>query len=197
MFSPDDDLRWLALAIRLSEKCPPSASAFSVGALIIDENGTELSRGFSRERPHFHAEESALDKLESNDERLRTATLYSSLEPCTRRRSRPRTCTELIISAGIRRVVIAWREPPIFVPDAHGAGALRAAGIEVVEYPELAAAAAGVNAALMTGAVAGVGAGKVVHESADARTPGMRRRGPRRIRANPAARSSVPSSDLG
>lgn len=44
---------------------------------------------------------------------------------------------------------IAWREPPTFVHDAHGVEALKAAGIEVVEYPDLAQAAAAVNAKLV------------------------------------------------
>lgn len=149
MRSPHDDRRWLSLAIELSKRCPPSTTAFSVGAVIVDDHDVEISRGFSREKPSFHAEESALDKLNPGDDRLPAATLYSSLEPCTRRRSRPRTCTDLIISAGIRRVVIAWREPPIFVHDAHGIEALTAAGVEIVELPELADAAAVVNAALL------------------------------------------------
>jgi diaminohydroxyphosphoribosylaminopyrimidine deaminase / 5-amino-6-(5-phosphoribosylamino)uracil reductase len=146
------DRDWLSLAIDLSKQCPPSESAFSVGAVIVDEHGTEISRGFSRERPHAHAEEAALEKLAPDEEGLPAATMFSSLEPCTRRRSSHRTCCDLIIEAGIKRVVIAWREPPTFVPDAHGVQALKAAGIEVVEYPELAKAAAEINAALLTGA---------------------------------------------
>lgn len=149
MLTPRPDLAWLSLAIDLSKQCPPSETAFSVGAIIVDAHGVEISRGFSRERPHAHAEESALEKLTPDDERLSTATMYSSLEPCTRRRSSHRTCSELIIGAGIRRVVIAWREPPIFVSDAHGVEALKAAGVEIVEYPELARAAAEVNATLL------------------------------------------------
>jgi diaminohydroxyphosphoribosylaminopyrimidine deaminase/5-amino-6-(5-phosphoribosylamino)uracil reductase len=147
---PDADRRWLSLAIELSKRCPPSTTAFSVGAVIVDEHGRELSRGFSREETNLHAEEAALGKLDLRAAHLRIATIYSSLEPCARRGSRPRTCVELIIAAGIRRVVIAWREPPIFVPDAHGVGALTAAEIEVVEYSELAEAAAAVNGALLT-----------------------------------------------
>lgn len=149
MQSPADDRRWLSLAIALSEQCPPSTTAFSVGAVIVDEQGKEISRGFSREYPHVHAEQSALGKLDADDERLRAATLYSSLEPCTRRRSHDRTCSELIITAGIHRVGIAWREPPTFVHDAHGVEALKAVGIHVVEYPDLAQAAAAVNARLV------------------------------------------------
>jgi diaminohydroxyphosphoribosylaminopyrimidine deaminase / 5-amino-6-(5-phosphoribosylamino)uracil reductase len=145
------DRAWLSLAIDLSAQCPPSRTAFSVGAVIVDGHGAEISRGFSRERPHVHAEESALEKSAADDERMATATLYSSLEPCTRRKSGPRACADLIIAAGIKRVVIAWREPPIFVPDAHGVEALKAAGVRIVECPELAEAAAKVNAALLTG----------------------------------------------
>ena len=62
------------------------------------------------------------------------------MEPCSTRASRPRSCTQLILAAGITRVVFAWREPSIFV-DGRGAELLAAAGVEVVEVPELADAA--------------------------------------------------------
>ncbi|MBO0687041.1 MAG: dCMP deaminase [Candidatus Dormibacteraeota bacterium] len=133
-----EDLRWMRLAIELARLCPPSRTAYSVGAVIVDENGEEISRGYSREGdPAVHAEESALDKLPASDPRLSGATLYSTLEPCARRASRPRTCTERILAAGIPRVVIAWREPDLFVPDAQGKELLEAAGVTVVEMPEL------------------------------------------------------------
>ncbi|MEQ4721671.1 dCMP deaminase [Nonomuraea sp. B19D2] len=148
--STEQDREWLRTAVDLSRQCPPSYTAFSVGAVIVDEHGNELSRGYSRETDdHVHAEESALSKLSANDPRLKTATLYSSLEPCTKRRSRPKTCTQLILEAGIPRVVIAWKEPPTFVIDAHGAEALTAAGITVITLPELAEAARSVNAHLV------------------------------------------------
>jgi pyrimidine deaminase RibD-like protein len=78
------------------------------------------------------------------------ATLYSSLEPCRYRASRPRPCAELIIEAGVRRVVIAWLEPPLLAVGG-GAALLREAGVAVVEIPELAAAARAVNAAVLGG----------------------------------------------
>ena len=79
---------------------------------------------------------------------LAGATLYSSLEPCAARASRPAPCADLIIASGIGRVVIAWREPPIFVPGG-GALRLRAAGVAVTAMPELAAAARAINAHLL------------------------------------------------
>jgi diaminohydroxyphosphoribosylaminopyrimidine deaminase/5-amino-6-(5-phosphoribosylamino)uracil reductase len=41
--------------------------------------------------------------------------LYTSMEPCSIRKSRFVSCTQLIVAAGIRRVVLAMREPPIIV----------------------------------------------------------------------------------
>jgi pyrimidine deaminase RibD-like protein len=125
----DEDGRWMRLAVSLARQCPPSEVAFSVGAVIVDAAGAELSRGFSREN----------GKLSPGEPRLAGATIYSTLEPCSRRKSRPRTCTELIIAAGLRRVVIAWREPALFVADAEGYELLSRAGLTVTELPEFTA----------------------------------------------------------
>jgi pyrimidine deaminase RibD-like protein len=143
------DLRWLQRAIELSRLCPPSQTAFAVGALVVADDGSVLATGYSREgSPYDHAEEAALAKLDPADPRLAGATLYSSLEPCSARASRPHPCAELVIEAGLRRVVIAWLEPPLFAPGG-GAGILCAAGVTVVEVPGLAAEARAVNAAVL------------------------------------------------
>ncbi|MFD3314771.1 dihydrofolate reductase family protein [Streptomyces sp. NPDC058694] len=131
------DHRWLALACELAAECPPSRTAFSVGAVVVAADGTELARGYSRESdPVSHAEEAALAKIEPGDPRLATATVYSSLEPCARRASRPAPCARLILDAGVRRVVTAWREPDTFVAGADGSGLLAAAGADVLVLPE-------------------------------------------------------------
>lgn len=144
-----DDRKWMEQAIALARSCPPKESAYSVGAIIVDEEGGEISRGYSREADdHVHAEESALAKLTSHDPRLRRATIYSTLEPCSERKSRPRSCTQLILDAGIPRVVIAWREPSLFVADCQGVELLTDAGVTVVELPELAEQAKAVNSHL-------------------------------------------------
>ncbi|HEX3191724.1 MAG TPA: dihydrofolate reductase family protein [Streptosporangiaceae bacterium] len=151
------DRRFLRWAVELSRLSPPSDSAFSVGAVVVGEDGEVLATGFSREQEdHDHAEEVALRKLTQrklgSDPRLRHATLYSSLVPCGARASRPVTCVGRIVGAGIPRVVFAWREPRLFT-EGEGAEQLRAAGVAVTEVPELAERARAVNAHLVgTGA---------------------------------------------
>jgi len=153
--SPDADRHWLTEAIALSQRCAPSTSAFSVGAILAAPDGSLLTYGFSRERgPSDHAEEVALARAAEaglDSSVLASATMYSSLEPCAARGSRPVPCADLIIANGVGRVVIAWREPPIFVPGG-GAVRLRQAGVKVIVIPELAAAAKAVNAHLLPSA---------------------------------------------
>ena len=62
----------------------------------------------------------------------RGATAYVSLEPCAHASDRGPACSDLLIAAGVARVVIAARDPD---PRTDGAGLarLRAAGIEAIE----------------------------------------------------------------
>src|SRR5215469_10332164 len=82
------------------------------------------------------------------DGRLSAATIYSSLEPCSVRKSRPRSCAELLLAAGVRRVVFAMREPSLFV-DGRGAETLRDAGVTVVQLDALAEVVEQINAHLL------------------------------------------------
>ena len=143
-----DDHYWLRRAIALADLCPPSRTAFSVGAVLVRDDEL-LAGGYSRQREqHDHAEEVVLRSVPAGD--LSRAVLYSSLEPCGRRASRPLPCAELIIGAGIGTVVYAWREPDTFVAPC-GAARLRQAGIRVVQLPGLAPCARRANAHLTGG----------------------------------------------
>ncbi len=147
LLRPDDaDHRFLRRAIELARQCPPSDTAFSVGAVIVAD-GVEIAAGYSRETDEkAHAEESALNKLSADDPRLARATIYSTLEPCSQRATATRSpCTERILRAGIPRVVIAWREPTTFVVNCVGVEKLRQHGVEVIELPDLADEAMSMN----------------------------------------------------
>jgi hypothetical protein len=47
-YFPDPDRYWLRVCIEESRKCPPSDTAFPVGAVIVDAEGQEIARGYSR-----------------------------------------------------------------------------------------------------------------------------------------------------
>lgn len=127
----DIDACWLRKAIELAKFCPPSDTAYAVGAIIVDGEGNEIARGYSREtHPTIHAEEAALEKA-IGDPRLTGATIYTSMEPCGERKSRPRTCAQLIVEVGIPRVVFAFTEPGLYVNEPVGQALLLAAGVDV------------------------------------------------------------------
>lgn len=150
------DHHWLQVAVDLSRRCPPSTTAFSVGAVVVDGAGHVLADGYSRDTDEWvHAEESAINKL-AGPPMLAYATLYSSLEPCSVRKSRSRSCTQLILASGIQRVVFALREPVLFV-DGQGSELLQAAGISVVEMTELADQVRDINARLLGDDGSGLG----------------------------------------
>lgn len=143
----EQDRWWLTSTIELSRLSPPTPTNYAVGAIVVGPDATALATGYTGEmEPRQHAEEAALAKLAAGPAPdLSRATLYSSLEPCTTRKSRPGTCTERILAAGIGRVVIALREPLLFA-DCRGVETLRAAGVEVVEATDLGHLVRAVNA---------------------------------------------------
>lgn len=135
MTQTETDRAWMRRALELSWRCPPSDSAYNVGAIIVD-HGVEIASGYSRETDAtVHAEESALAKLAGRD--LSNATMYSTLEPCSSRASRLKTCTQLIIDVGITRVVFALHEPPILA-HCKGAEILKVAGVDLCHLDEFA-----------------------------------------------------------
>lgn len=134
------DYAYLERAIDEARNSPPSEGAYSVGALIVTA-GNRIFTGYSRETgEHNHAEEEAISKAVAAGEPLCGATIYSSMEPCSTRRSKPFSCSELIIKHRMKRVVFATYEPANFVTCC-GEQRLRDAGVEVTVIPELAAAA--------------------------------------------------------
>jgi diaminohydroxyphosphoribosylaminopyrimidine deaminase/5-amino-6-(5-phosphoribosylamino)uracil reductase len=97
-----------------------------VGAAIIDADGELLGVGATEPPGGRHAEIVALDAARGV---AAGATLVCTLEPCSHHGRTP-PCTDAIIAAGIRRVVVAITDPD---PKVAGTGiaALRGAGIEV------------------------------------------------------------------
>ncbi len=125
------DIELLRRAIDLSRLCTPTATAYCVGCVIATARGS-IFEGYTHESgPHNHAEEEAILKAEASGADLSGATIYTSMEPCSTRRSKPVSCCELILRHKMERVVYAMAEPDKFARCDSDA-ILRKAGVEVV-----------------------------------------------------------------
>ena len=100
-----------------------------VGAVIVAD-GRIIGEGYHVRCGEGHAEVNAFASVRPEDEpKLHEATIYVSLEPCSHYGRTP-PCADLIISKGVRRVVVGCVDPFAKV---HGRGIkkLRDAGIDV------------------------------------------------------------------
>ena len=97
----------------------------------MSADGSVVGEGFTRRKPGPHAEDDALAQA---GDRARGSTVYTTLEPCNTKKSKLASCAQLLIDAGVRRVVASVADP---CPDVDGRGfaMLRDAGIEVEVGP--------------------------------------------------------------
>ncbi len=100
-----------------------------VGSVIV-HNGKIIGEGWHYKAGQPHAEVNAIASVTSNSHLLKEATIYVSLEPCSHFGKTP-PCSDLIISRGIKKVVIGSTDPN---PQVAGRGIkkLQDAGCEVV-----------------------------------------------------------------
>lgn len=98
----------------------------SVGCVIV-RDGEVVAEGRTAEGGRPHAEEAALAQAGEN---ARGATVFVTLEPCARRSSGGVSCSDLLIQAGVSRVVIAAQDPHPFAAGA-GVARLQEAGASV------------------------------------------------------------------
>jgi len=120
----------MRLALRLARHATGDTSPNPLVGAVLVKSGRMIGRGWHRRAGQPHAEAEALADAARRGHPARNATLFVTLEPCcTHGRTPP--CTEAIIGAGIRRVVVAATDPN---PSHRGRGfrLLRRAGIQVV-----------------------------------------------------------------
>lgn len=113
-----------------------------VGAVIVKEDRI-VGRGWHQKAGAAHAEIHALTEAGSA---AKNATIYVTLEPCCHH-GRTGPCTEAILAAGIRRVVVAMTDPNPLVAGC-GIGVLRERGL-MVDTGVLADESAQLNAAFI------------------------------------------------
>ena len=114
--------RALELAAKAKGKTSPNPM---VGAVIV-KGYRIISEGYHKKAGTPHAEIVALKKA---GHKAKGATLFVTLEPCCHTDKKTPPCTKAIIEAGIKKVIVAAKDPN---PKVSGKGIreLRKAGIE-------------------------------------------------------------------
>lgn len=120
------DEQWMKTALNLAErggiKVRPNPM---VGAVVVKNNRITGS-GYHKQYGGAHAE---IGALQAAGNMASNASLYVTLEPCDHTGKTP-PCTDAIISSGIKRVIIAMKDPNPLVSGA-GIKKLKSSGIAV------------------------------------------------------------------
>ena len=118
----------LARAIELAAQGAGAVKPNPVVGAVVAREGEVLGEGYHERYGGAHAEVNAIEACGLAE--LRDATLYVSLEPCCHEGKTP-PCTDAIIQAGIRRVVVGCDDPSEKA-SGRGLGILRDEGVEIV-----------------------------------------------------------------
>ena len=119
---------WMRRALQLAALADGHTSPNPlVGAVVLDSSGALVGEGFHARAGQPHAEVGALAQA---GDRARGGTLVVTLEPCCHHGRTP-PCTQAVIEAGVRRVVVALDDPDPRVAG-EGIKRLKAAGLEVI-----------------------------------------------------------------
>lgn len=121
------DVAFMDMALDLARRGAGWTSPNPMVGAVVVRDGRVIGKGFHQRVGGPHAEVHAIDDA---GPAAGGATLYVTLEPCNHSGRTP-PCTEKILSAGIKKVVVAMDDPN---PDVSGGGndRLRGAGVEVV-----------------------------------------------------------------
>lgn len=125
--TPDE--QFMVQALRLAKRAYGQTSPNPMVGAVLVQDGEVIGRGWHHRAGAPHAEIEALADAARRQRSVSGATVYVTLEPCcTHGRTPP--CTEALIRAGVRRVVVAAVDPN---PRHAGQGLvrLREAGITV------------------------------------------------------------------
>src|SRR4030042_4085683 len=121
-----NDATYMELALRRAAKGAGWVSPNPMVGAVVVRGGEIVGRGYHRAYGLPHGEVEAMRRAGDGP---RGATLYVTLEPCNHQGRTP-PCTQAVINAGVRRVVIATLDPN---PRVNGGGAefLQSQGLQV------------------------------------------------------------------
>ena len=126
----ETDRLHLARAIDLAARGAGRVSPNPLVGAVLARDGEVIAEGWHTEHGGPHAEVEAIRAAGTEGADLDGATLYVSLEPCCHTGKQP-PCTDAILEAGIRRVVVG-SDDPTEKASGRGLGILRDEGIEIV-----------------------------------------------------------------
>jgi diaminohydroxyphosphoribosylaminopyrimidine deaminase/5-amino-6-(5-phosphoribosylamino)uracil reductase len=121
-----EDERFMRMALELAELGRGQTRPNPLVGAVIVRDGEIVGQGAHLKAGGPHAEVHALAMA---GPKAKGATAYVTLEPCNHYGKTP-PCSEALIEAGVRRVVIATKDPFPLV-DGGGIARLRAAGVDV------------------------------------------------------------------
>ena len=106
----DIDLHYMRVALRLARKGYGRTSPNPMVGAVLVKGGHVIGRGWHHAAGQPHAEIEALRDAQNRRHDLRGATIYVTLEPCSTHGRTP-PCTEALVAAGVKRVVIGTTDP--------------------------------------------------------------------------------------
>ncbi len=118
-------------AIELARQGEGKTSPNPLVGAVIEKNGVVLGEGFHEKCGGLHAERQAIKDAFEKGNDISGATIFVTLEPCCHFGRQP-PCTQAIIDAKIKRVVVGSRDPNPLV-SGKGNDFLRENGVQVVE----------------------------------------------------------------
>ncbi len=121
------DREFMTLALRLAAKGRGHTSPNPMVGAVIVNRGKIVGQGSHRKVGGPHAEVLAISQAGS---RANGGTLYVTLEPCSHLKKRTPPCVPLVITSGVRRVVVGMVDPNPQV-SGRGIAQLKRAGIQV------------------------------------------------------------------
>lgn len=123
------DKKFMDTALRLAKRGFGLVEPNPVVGAVIVKDGQIIGKGYHKKFGGPHAEINALKDSARLGIEPRGATMYVTLEPCCHE-GKTGPCTQAIISAGLRKVVVAMVDPSKHA-GGKGIEQLRQAGIEV------------------------------------------------------------------
>lgn len=101
------DLKWMDRALQLAERGRYGVSPNPMVGAVVVRGGRLVAQAFHARAGEPHAETAALRRA---GRRAKGADLYVTLEPCAHFGRTP-PCADAIVKAGVRRVIVASRDP--------------------------------------------------------------------------------------